>query len=317
MMVKNIDLTTTIAGVEFESCLMNAAGVNCMNASELAEVVNSEATTFVTKSATVNPRKGNPEPRYFDFGDSSINSMGLPNFGIDYYLEILATETDEIAKTRFLSVSPLKGEDVQILFTKIKTTKFRGLVEVNLSCPNVPGKPQTAYDFERTDEILQEIFTIYDGPVGVKLPPYFDHVHFDIVADILNRYPLSFINSINSIGNGIVIDGNSTTIAPKNGFGGLGGIIAKPTALANVHAFYQRLKPEIKIIGTGGVQTGRDIYEHILCGASLIQIGTTLHQEGTVVFERLLQELKKEMVKNDISSLIELKGQLKYMNEAE
>lgn len=51
-------------------------------------------------------------------------------------------------------------------------------------------------------------------------------------------------------------------IRPKNGFGGIGGEYIKPTALANVHAFYQRLKPEIQIIGTGGVLTGRDAFEH-------------------------------------------------------
>ncbi len=57
-------------------------------------------------------------------------------------------------------------------------------------------------------------------------------------------------------------------IRPKNGFGGIGGEYIKPTALANVHAFYQRLNPEIQIVGTGGVLTGRDAFEHILCGAA-------------------------------------------------
>lgn len=52
-----------------------------------------------------------------------------------------------------------------------------GLVELNLSCPNVPGKPQIAYDFETT-EILTEVFSYFTKPLGVKLPPYFDIVHF-------------------------------------------------------------------------------------------------------------------------------------------
>ena len=54
--------------------------------------------------------------------------------------------------------------------------------------------------------------------------------------------------------------------------------------LLNVHAFYQRLNPSIQIIGTGGVKTGRDAFEHILCGASMVQLGTILHQEGPEVF---------------------------------
>lgn len=308
-----VNLSTIIGGRVFDNCLMNAAGVNCMSKEELMEIAESSAATFVTKTATTEPREGNPEPRYYDFGPNSINSMGLPNYGLSYYLDVLAEENNELAQTRFLSVSPLKTEDTKQLFTEIKAANFRGLVELNLSCPNVPGKPQTAYDFERTKEILTEVFAMYDGPVGVKLPPYFDMVHFDIVADILNQYPLTFINSINSIGNGLFIEGNSTVIKPKQGFGGIGGPTVKPTALANVHAFHQRLNPEIAIIGTGGVQTGRDVYEHILCGADMIQVGTALHQEGPQIFDRLLKELNEEMVKEKITSLKDLKGTLKYM----
>lgn len=310
----SMDLSTSIGGRNFSSCLMNAAGVHCMTETELKELINSSATTFVTKTATVAPREGNPEPRYFDFGANSINSMGLPNYGLAYYLDVLAQEDDEAAAKRFLSVSPLKQEDAQILFAAIKAAKFRGLVELNLSCPNVPGKPQTAYDFPRTKEILTEVFSSYDGPVGVKLPPYFDLVHFDIIADILNQFPLAFVNSINSIGNGLVIEGNSTVIAPKNGFGGVGGPTIKPTALANVHALHQRLNAEIAIIGTGGVQNGRDVYEHILCGADMVQVGTALHQDGLSVFDRLLAELDAEMAKENVNSLAELKGTLIYKN---
>ncbi len=76
----------------------------------------------------------------------------------------------------------------------------------------------------------------------------------------------------------VSIEDESVVIRPKNGFSEIGGEYVKPTALANVHAFYQRLNPEIQIIGTGGVLTGRDVFEHILCGASMVQIGTTLHK---------------------------------------
>ncbi len=53
------------------------------------------------------------------------------------------------------------------------------MTELNLSCPNVPGKPQIAYDFETTETILREVFTYFTKPLGIKLPPYFDIVHFD------------------------------------------------------------------------------------------------------------------------------------------
>ena len=55
---------TQIAGFSFDNCLMNAAGVACMTIEELEEVKNSAAGTFVTKTATLQARAGNPEPRY-------------------------------------------------------------------------------------------------------------------------------------------------------------------------------------------------------------------------------------------------------------
>lgn len=80
------------------------------------------------------------------------------------------------------------------------------------------------------------------------------------MAAILNQFPLLFVNSLNSLGNGYNIDPTTDTvlIKPKGGFGGVGGAYAKPIALANVRAFAQRLNPQIQILGTGGLTNGRD-----------------------------------------------------------
>ena len=162
---------------------------------------------------------------------------------------------------------------------------------------------------------MAEAFAYFTKPLGIKLPPYFDIVHFDQAATIFNKYPLKFVNCVNSIGNGLYIEDESVVIRPKNGFGGIGGQYIKPTALANVHAFYQRLKPEIQIIGTGGVLTGRDAFEHILCGASMVQVGTTLHKEGVAAFERITSELKDIMEEKGYESLEDFRGKLKYIEE--
>ncbi|WP_124057331.1 dihydroorotate oxidase [Vaginisenegalia massiliensis] len=304
-------IKTQIADITFDNCLMNAAGVYCMTKEELEQIVASQAATFVTKTATLQSRPGNPEPRYRDVGLNSINSMGLPNLGLDYYLDLLTNDPHQ--EQRFLSISPMNADDTPTLFSKIKQHDFKGFVELNLSCPNIPGKAQIAYDFDQTQRILDQVFDLYQGKLGVKLPPYFDQAHFDQMASILNQYPLTFINSINSLGNGIMIDDLSMMIAPKQGFGGIGGPCIKPWALANVHAFYQRLKPEIQIIGTGGVTCGRDVFEHILCGASMVQVGTLLHQKGPQVFERLIQELKDEMATYGYQTLADFKGKVQYL----
>ena len=84
--------------------------------------------------------------------------------------------------------------------------------------------------------------------------------------------------------------------------------------MANVHAFYQRLKPEIRIIGTGGVKSGRDAFEHILCGASMVQIGTALQKEGVAVFDRITKELKEIMEEKGYESLEDFRGKLHYID---
>lgn len=287
-----------------------------MTKEELEAVEQSEAGSFVTKTGTLEPRTGNPEPRYYDTALGSINSMGLPNLGYNYYLDyVTELQNTPNSKPHFLSLVGLTLEETHHILKIVEASDYKGLVEVNLSCPNVPGKPQIAYDFETTDQILSDIFSYYTKPLGVKLPPYFDIVHFDQAASIFNKYPLSFINSINSIGNALIIEDESVVIKPKNGFGGLGGDYIKPTALANVHAFYQRLNPSIKIIGTGGIKTGRDAFEHILCGASMVQVGTALYQEGPEIFTRLTKELKEIMVEKGYNSLEDFRGKLHYINE--
>lgn len=306
---------TTIGNFAFDNCLMNAAGVYCMTRQELAEIEASAAGSFVTKTGTLEERQGNLEPRYFDTALGSINSMGLPNLGFQYYLDyVIELQDQPQSKNHFLSLVGLSPEETHIILKAVQASEYQGLVELNLSCPNVPGKPQIAYDFETTESILSEVFSYFTKPLGVKLPPYFDIVHFDQAAAVFNKFPLTFVNCINSIGNGLVIEDETVVIKPKNGFGGIGGDYVKPTALANVHAFYQRLNPSIQIIGTGGVKSGRDAFEHILCGASMVQIGTALHQEGPSIFERITNELKAIMIEKGYQSLEDFRGKLHYMN---
>ncbi|MDQ8565589.1 dihydroorotate oxidase [Enterococcus faecium] len=314
-----MSLETTFANHIFANPLMNASGVHCMTTQELDELAHSEAGAFITKSCTINERKGNPEPRYFDVPLGSINSMGLPNLGFSYYLEYaLAYEKVQENQNQplFFSIAGMSVLENLEMLEKIEKSGFNGITELNLSCPNVPGKPQLAYDFEATYETLKEVFSIFSKPLGIKLPPYFDFAHFDQMADILNQFPLTYVNAINSVGNGLYIDTEqeAVVIKPKEGFGGIGGEYIKPTALANVRAFYTRLKPEIQIIGTGGIRTGQDAFEHLLCGASMLQIGTELHKEGPEIFSRIIKELTQIMSEKGYTSIDEFKGKLRTIS---
>ncbi|MGO1336879.1 MAG: dihydroorotate oxidase [Leuconostoc fallax] len=311
-------LSAQIRDHHFDHILLNAAGVMCQTTEELDQILETSNTgAVVTKSATTAPRPGNPKPRYHEMQDNlgTINSMGLPNEGFDYYLDYVLDKQNTTSKSIFFSIAGLtKQENIDMLH-RLQDSNFNGLVELNLSCPNVPGKPQTAYDFEATQAILEEAFAFFTGDLGVKLPPYFDIVHFNQIAEVLNQFPLAFVNTINSIGNGLVIDPETDTVVikPKGGFGGLGGTIVKATALANVRALRQRLNSSIKVIGTGGVTSGRDVYDLILCGADLIEIGSQLAIEGTPVFDRVTDELTAILKAKGYDNLNQVRGQLQII----
>lgn len=308
-----MDFTTSIAGVRFPSCFMNAAGARCVTREELETLGRSQAGAIVTKSMTLEPRQGNPEPRYYAFTNGSINSMGLPNLGYRAYAALIP-ELRRFGKPIVASVAGFGEEDFVTIATAINASK-PDLIEVNLSCPNIPGEPQIGYDADVTERLLKRVRKVVTMPMGVKLPPYFDPAHQDKMAQILDRVGVEFISVINSVGNGLVVDleKESVVIKPKGGFGGLGGPLIKPMALANVRAFWKLFGGRVPIIGTGGIASGGDAFEHLLCGASAVQVGTAFVEEGTGVFERLESELAVVLGRKGYDSASACVGKLKEL----
>ena len=308
-----MNLSTTIAGVVFPSCFMNAAGALCVTREELEALGGSAAGAIVTKSMTIEPRHGNPEPRYYGFSGGSINSMGLPNLGYRAYAELIP-KLKRFGKPVIASVAGLTEDDFPTIAEMINAAQ-PDLIEVNLSCPNIPGKPQIGYDPDASERVLKKVRPKITVPMGVKLPPYFDPAHHHAMGTMLGRCGVDFLNLINSVGNGLVVDSERETVVikPKGGFGGLGGRLIKPVALANVRAFYKIFGEKMPIIGTGGVMDGGDAFEHILCGASAVQVGTVLVEEGLDAFRRLETELGAVLTRKGYRSIQECRGRLKEL----
>ncbi len=308
-----MDLSVTIAGVRFPGCFMNASGALCVTRDELMALATSRAGAVVTKSMTLESRQGNPEPRYQAIPLGSINSMGLPNLGYRAYAELIP-ELKRFGKPVIASVAGLCEQD---FVTIARTIAAAGpdLMEINLSCPNIPGEPQIGYDGEASERVLRQLREVVRVPMGVKLPPYFDPAHHERMAQVLDRVGVDFLSLINSVGNGLVVDPEreAVVIKPKGGFGGLGGSLIKPVALANVRAFWKLFQGRMPIIGTGGVVNGTDAFEHLLCGASAVQIGTQLVEEGVGVFSRLEAELASVLEKKGYASPSACVGKLREL----
>ena len=317
---------TKIGNLDLETCIYNASGVYCVSFDELLKLAAPcfSNSVILTKSCTLEPRIGNNLPRYYDTELLSINSSGLPNLGYKFYCDNarIIKDHSEFKKPYILSISGLTLEDNYKIITEAVNNNFIDGIELNLSCPNVIGKPQVGYDFTIMEEIIRNASEIIETGrdvrlesgsgflFGLKLPPYFDISHFGMACDIINNSNVQSLTCINSIGNGLVIDTEKelVAIAPKNGYGGIGGTVIKPTALANVHYFYRNTK--CSIIGCGGISSGMDAFEHILCGASAVQIGTHFHKKRNVCFKEILTELGSIMKSKNYKTIDDFRGKL-------
>lgn len=320
-------LKTSVGGIPLECCIYNASGPRTASLGALKAIAKSQAGAVTSKSATLDFRKGNPLPRYaeIDLGQGtkgSINSEGLANKGIDYFIsEKLVKTIADCKKPYIVSLSGLKlKNNLEMLARAVEVESVAG-IELNLACPNVPGKPIVAYDFQQMDSVLRAVTTHpaflklkkANKPLGIKLAPYFDVPHFTAAAVILNKYPISFVVCTNTVGNALVVDAETemAIIAPKGGFGGLGGGFVKHTALANVRKMSQLLRPDIDVVGAGGVSSGKDAFELILCGAQAVQVGTQHRVEGAKCFARIASELQDMMERKGYKCLADFRGKLK------
>lgn len=298
--------------------LSNASGCKCTYQVELLDLyMSSHVYSVVTKSCTLYKRIGNSHPRYFaevqrndvdnlDRAILSINSTGLANNGLEYYINVAKriktfreTGTIPDKKPYIISVAGLSFQEIYEMLSRLREDDVVGIsgIELNLSCPNIEGKSQTGYDPDLVDHLLYRIFNDYQPKValGLKLPPYLEKEKLKKVGDIICNYPIQFITCSNSLGNGLVLNKiGEPVIKPNNGLGGIGGKSLKPISLSNVYQFRKIFeknnRPDIIIKGCGGITDIEDVIDYLNAGANEVQIGSQLCEEGIGCFERIQNE---------------------------
>jgi len=313
--MSKVDISTIIAGVNLETCVFNTSGPADVTLKELEIIARSKSSAITMKSCTLEPRVGNPKPRYADLEFGSINSMGLPNLGYKAYIKFSKILKKSHKKPVIASISGMTLAHNITIFKAFNDSPV-DIIEFNPGSPNTIGKPIVGYDAEEMDRLLDAVSKVCKKPFGVKLPSYFDLVHFEKTAQIIKKYPVKFVTCINSIGNGLAIDPykEKPLIKPKGGLGGIGGKYIKFTALANVRRFYELFNDKIQIIGVGGVYTGIDAFEFILAGASAVQIGTAFLQKGPGIFGTVQKELKDFMTRKSYRKIEDFRGKLKTLD---
>lgn len=331
---EDLSLSTSVAGISLPKVLLNSPNPRATSVDDLLSIASSPATgAFTTRTACPNFEHDDAKHQWREWGmarggpesagGNTINCLGYSCHTFEYYGDAIQTIQETVTdKPAFYSISGYAQEVADLIkaaAARFENTLDKVLIEINLSCPNIPGKPPIAYDFDGMKEYLTTVFAngTYGLKVGVKLTPYFYDGQFVQASEVLNSfYPhLAFVTSINTVGCGLVIDTETEApvLAEASGasFGGLGGNAVHATALGNVRRLRQLLRSEIDIVGVGGVDSGAAAFSHLLCGAQAVMVASAFLIQGVSVFEKIEAELKDIMARKGYKSIDEFRGKLK------
>jgi dihydroorotate dehydrogenase (NAD+) catalytic subunit len=276
-------------GIELEHPIINASGTFDAIAAHRAfgdELLERfPFAAFVSKTVTLEPRQGNPPPRLWEVPAGLINSIGLPNKGLDGYLAEDLPRLAELPCPLVVNVMGFTRDQVAELVTAFAEREEVAALELNVSCPNVETGLVMGADPDEVAALLERVRPLTDKPLIVKLTPNASDVAaVAIAAQQAGASALSLINTLR----GMALDPRSGSPWLGGTTGGVSGPAVRAVALAQVHAVSQAAT--IPLIGMGGVQSGRDALDLLRAGASLVAVGTESFRDP-VAGSRIAAEL--------------------------
>jgi dihydroorotate dehydrogenase (NAD+) catalytic subunit len=248
-------------------------------------------SAFVSKTITPEPRAGNPPPRLWETPSGLINSIGLPNKGLDGFLARDLPQLAELPVPLVVSVMGTSHDEFARLVDGVGGRDEVAALELNVSCPNVKSGLIVGESPEEANSLLRAIKPLTDKPLIVKLTPNVaDPVPVAEAAVGGGADSISLINTL-----------RAAALAPDSrepwlggGTGGLSGPAVRAVALAQIGAVASAVP--VPVVAMGGVSSGRDAAEMVGAGAALVAVGTESFRDpaaGT----RIAQELGEELAR--------------------
>lgn len=227
-------------------------------------------SAFVSKTITLAPRAGNAPPRLYEAPAGLINSIGLPNKGLQGYL---AEDLPELARLPVPLITNVMGSTVGELAALVEALDDReeiAALELNVSCPNVATGLDIGADPGELGVVLEQVRPLTGKPLIVKLTPNTaDVAAVAQAAEAAGADAVSLINTLRAFAPDPHHRGRAWL---GGGTGGLSGPAVRTVALAQVRAVAQRVS--IPIVGMGGVQCGAHAAALFEVGATLVAVGT-------------------------------------------
>ena len=298
------DLKVTLSGWELDNPIIPASGTFGFGY-EFAELYDINLLgSFSFKGTTKDPRFGNPTPRSAECNMGMINSVGLQNPGVE---KVIAEELPKMRKVFnkkvVANVSGFSIDEYVYTCEKIDKEPDVGIIEVNISCPNVHnGGMAFGTSCENAAAVTKAVKAVTTKPVYIKLSPNVtDIVSIAKACEEAGADGLSMINTLL----GMRVDLRTKKPVVANKMGGFSGSAILPVALRMVYQVYEAVN--IPIIGMGGVTTAEDVIEMMLCGASAVQVGAA-NLVNPYACRDIIEDLPRVMEKYKIDKLTDIIG---------
>ncbi len=295
-------LSISLAGLELENPTILASGILGYSAESLNRVVKGGAGAVVSKSIGIEPRVGYPNPTVVQAEAGLINALGLPNPGIDSYVQEIKYCKTILKVPLFVSVFGYSPDEYATVAEKA-VNAGADAVELNVSCPHVQFTgAEIGQNPKLLEEVVEKVKATIGRPLIVKLSPNVSDIA--LTAKAAAKAGADVLTVANTL-KAMAIDSETTRPILSNIKGGLSGPAIKPVALRCVFDVREEL-PDIPIIGCGGIMDWRDAVEFFLAGASAVQIGTAVALEDTEVFQTITKGVESYLRKKHYGSVKEI-----------
>lgn len=301
---EDFDTSVILSGWELDNPVIPASGCFGYGNDVKAFYDINKLGTFSFKGTTRNPQNGNPLPRVAEYDSGMINSVGLENPGIHKVVDVILPELKKTFHKKVIAnISGNSIEDYMYNCALIDKCDNVGIIEVNVSCPNVHGGSLPfGSDPEVVKKVTQAVKSVTTKPVYIKLTPNVTNIVDIAVACCEGGADgIVLINTLQ----GMRIDLKSRKPILNRVMGGCSGPAVFPIAERMVYQVYDNV--DVPIIGVGGIDSAEKVVEMMLAGATAVEIGTANLVNPNACSE-IIDDLPKVMEQNKIKSLKQIIG---------
>jgi dihydroorotate dehydrogenase (NAD+) catalytic subunit len=300
-----VDLNVNIGGLTLKNPVTTASGTFGYGEEYMDFMDVNRLGAIFTKGITLENREGNPYPRMAETASGMLNSVGLQNKGIDYYIDHIYPKIKHLDTHIIPNVNGSTIEDYVEISSKINAVDGIKAIELNISCPNVKaGGMAFGINPKTAAEATRAVRDVFKGVLIVKLSP-----NVTSIADMARVVVDAGADSVSLVNTFLGMAINAETRKPILGMvtGGLSGPAIKPIALRMVWDVYKAVK--VPIVGLGGIMNATDAIEFILAGSTAIQIGTANYIDPSISI-KVLEGIEEYMDRQGVNSVSDLIGRL-------